>query len=86
MAVTATQIKNNANAHLGITKYSAGHKKIVDTYNSVKPLPVGCAVTYDDDWCDAFVTYIGIINKATELIGRECGVQLHKAIFQSMGI
>lgn len=86
MAITAKKIVTSANSHLGIVKYSSGHKKIVDTYNSVKPLPVGYAVTYDDDWCDAFVTYLGIINKATDLIGRECGVQRHKRIFQDMGI
>lgn len=86
MTITANQLVTSASSHLGIVKYSSGHKKIVDTYNSVKPLPVGYAVTYNDDWCDAFVTYIGIILNASDLIGRECGVQRHKKIFQNMGI
>lgn len=83
---TATKVKSSANSHIGIRKYSSGHKKIVDGYNSVTPRPVGYKVTYHDDWCDTFVTYIGDITGSSHLIGRECGVQRHIAIFKKLGI
>lgn len=43
-------------------------------------------MTYDDSWCDAFVTVIADRVGAAELIGRECGVQRHIELFKSMGI
>ena len=32
------------------------HKRIIDTYNSLKPLPRNYAVTYKDPWCAATVS------------------------------
>lgn len=86
MAVTAQKVLDEARKYLGVTKYSSGHKAMIDAYNRVSPRPVGYAVTYDDDWCDAFVTFVGDRAGASSLIGRECGVERHKNIFKSKGI
>lgn len=86
MAVTAKKVLDEARKHLGVTKYSTRHKSMIDAYNRVSPRPVGYAVKYADDWCDAFVTFIGDRAGASNLIGRECGVQRHKNIFKSKGI
>lgn len=83
---TAAIIKQTANDHIGIRKHSAGHKKIIDGYNAVSPRPMGYKVTYDDDWCDTFVSYIADLAKAAHLIGRECGVQRHIVIFKQLKI
>lgn len=43
-------------------------------------------MTYNDDWCDAFVTVVADRAGATSLIGRECGVERHKSIFKQKNI
>ena len=86
LVVNAETVLNTARKYMGVTKYSNGHKQIVDRYNAERPLPLGYAVKYDDDWCDCFVSTIGILSGASDLIGRECGVQRHINIFQQKGI
>ena len=83
---TVTQILNQARKYIGVAQGSATHKAIIDKYNSVKPLPVGYAVKYTDDWCDAFITTLAIETGAVDIIGRECGVQRHIDIFKAKGI
>lgn len=86
VAVTAKKILDVARGLIGATKYGATHKKLIDDYNKVTPRPMGYAVKYDDDWCDAFVTVVSDRVGATSLIGRECGVERHKSIFKQKNI
>ena len=65
---------------------SAEHQRLVNDYNSVRPLPVGYAVKNTDDWCDIFTTVIFQREGLSDLIGRECGVERHIHIFQRLGI
>lgn len=83
---TVTQILDKARGYLGVVQGDSRHKAIIDKYNSVKPLPVGYAVKYTDDWCDAFITTLAIETGAVDIIGRECGVQRHIDIFKQKGI
>ncbi|MGH1818000.1 CHAP domain-containing protein [Enterococcus casseliflavus] len=86
MSVSANTILTEARKYLGTVMGTTSHKNIVDKYNATKPLPVGYQVKYTDDWCDTFVSFIGIKTGATDLIGRECGVQRHIDFFKSKGI
>ena len=86
VTVTSKQVLDVARGLIGATKYGATHKKLIDDYNKVTPRPVGYAVKYDDDWCDAFVTVVADRAGATSLIGRECGVERHKSIFKQKNI
>lgn len=86
MAVKANAVINEAKKWLGSNKWGTNHKKIIDGYNAVRPLPRGYAVKYSDDWCDSFVSFVAIRTGATDLIGRECGVERHKDIFKQLGI
>lgn len=86
VTVTAKQVLDVARGLIGATKYGATHKKLINDYNKVTPRPVGYAVTYNDDWCDAFVTVVADRAGATNLIGRECGVERHKSIFKQKNI
>ncbi|MFN0604383.1 glucosaminidase domain-containing protein [Facklamia hominis] len=86
MAATASAVINEAKKWLGSNKWGTNHKKIIDGYNAVRPLPRGYAVKYSDDWCDSFVSFVAIRTGATDLIGRECGVERHKDIFKQLGI
>ena len=40
----------------GIREGSEEHKRIVDTYNRIRPLPNGYEVKYTDSWCAVFVS------------------------------
>ena len=75
-----------AAAMVGVRGGSAEHQRLVDDYNSVRPLPVGYAVKNTDDWCDIFTTVIFQREGLSDLIGRECGVERHIHIFQRLGI
>ena len=86
MTATASAVIQEAKKWLGSNKWGSNHKKIIDGYNAVRPLPRGYAVQYSDDWCDTFVSFVAIRTGATDLIGRECGVERHKDIFKEKGI
>ena len=73
-------------AMVGVKGGSAEHHRLVNDYNSVRPLPVGYAVKNSDDWCDIFTTVIFQREGLSDLIGRECGVERHIHIFQRLGI
>ena len=75
-----------ARKYMGVETGTREHKKIVDAYNSVDPKPVGYTATYDDDWCDIFVTTVFQQAGLSDLIGRECGVQRHIGIMENKGI
>ena len=71
---------------IGATTGSAMQKKIIDIYNSVKPIPVGYVMPYWDSWCDATISAAACVAGCDQLIGRECGVGRHIDIFRNMGI
>ena len=75
-----------AAAMVGVKGGSAEHHRLVNDYNSVRPLPVGYAVKNSDDWCDIFTTVIFQREGLSDLIGRECGVERHIHIFKRLGI
>ena len=75
-----------AAAMVGVKGGSAEHQRLVNDYNSIRPLPVGYAVKNTDDWCDIFTTVIFQREGLSDLIGRECGVERHIHIFQRLGI
>lgn len=74
---------NTAKAWEGCKESNGTHKQIIDLYNSVKPLPRGYAVQYNDAWCATFVSAVGIAAGLSAIILRECGcgkmIELYKA-------
>lgn len=84
--MNADKVINQAKKYIGVTRGSATHLQMVNKYNSVQPLPVGYVVKTTDDWCDVFVSFIGIELGISDLIGRECGVERHINIFEKLTI
>lgn len=83
---TAKQFLDVARKHVGVREGTDAHKAIINAYNASKPLAVGYAVKYTDDWCDAFVTVVAIQSGAVDIVGKECGVDRHIQIFKKLGI
>ena len=84
--INLNRVLDIARSYIGVETDSGEHKKIVDTYNSVDPKPVGYTANYQDDWCDIFVTTVYQQAGLSDLIGRECGVQRHIGIMEKKGI
>ena len=74
-----------AKAYLGCKESDGSHRKIIDIYNSHKPLAVGYAVQYTDSWCSAFVSAMSILCGLTDILPTECGCERHVELFKELG-
>lgn len=86
VGVTAQDVLNVMRSWLGYSEANGKFKKIIDLYNSHKPLARGYAVKYTDEWCDTTVSAAAIKAGAVDLIGTECGCEEHIKIFKTKGI
>ena len=84
--VTASKIIETAQGYIGYKESDGTHKKIIDEYNSHKPLARGYKVPYTAPWCDVFASVVAIKAGAVDLIGTECGCEEHIEIFKDLGI
>lgn len=86
MSCTRSKIVAQAQAWVGLKESDGSHKKIIDTYNSHKPLARSYKLQYTDSWCSGFASAVAIACGATDIIPTEVGCQKHIALFQKMGI
>ena len=57
-----------AQGWLGCKESNGSHKKIIDLYNSHKPLARGYPVKYTDAWCSTFASAVAIKAGLTDII------------------
>ena len=79
------QIVKIAVGWLGCNEADGSHKKIIDVYNSHKPLARGYAVKYGDEWCSTFASAVAIEARMTSIIPTECGCEKHVQLFKKLG-
>lgn len=79
-------IVSEAISHVGVKEGTVLHHKIIDRYNSRKPLPRGYAVKYTDAWCATFISYLAIVMGYTDIIPVECGCPQMITQAKQMGI
>ena len=79
-------VANKAKSYKGCNEADGSHKKIIDLYNSHKPLARGYAVKYTDAWCATFVSAVAIAMGYTEIITTECGCEEFVKLAKAMGI
>ena len=72
MAKTVNTILDIARGWLGCKESDGSHRKIIDVYNSHKPLARGYKVKYTDSWCATFVSACAIKAGYTDIIPLEC--------------
>lgn len=58
------RMEDIASTFYGAYQGDKKHKKIIDGYNSIRPLPRGYMMKYTDAWCAAFVSYIAKLSGA----------------------
>ena len=57
----------------------SGHQKIIDVYNSQKPLPRGYKLKSNDHWCAATVTAVFLMNGGCDFAECSCPRMIDKA-------
>lgn len=79
------EVVQTAQEYLGAQESNGSHTRIIDLYNSHKPLAMGYQVQYTDSWCSTFVSAVAIQCGLTEIIPTECGCERHIGLFRQMG-
>ena len=79
------KIVKTAAGYLGCKEADGSHRKIIDLYNSHKPLAGNYAVKYTDAWCSTFASAVAIAAKMTDIIPTECGCERHIELFKKLG-
>lgn len=74
-----------AQGWVGCRESNGSHKKIIDIYNSHKPLARGYPVKYTDQWCSTFASAVAIKAGLTDIIPTECGCEKHIQLFKELG-
>ena len=85
MSYSRTKVVEQAKAWLGYNESDGSHKKIIDVYNSHRPLARGYAVKYTDAWCATFVSAVAIKLGYTAIIPTECGCPKMITLFKNIG-
>ena len=86
MSCTRTQIVKQMQEWVGLKESNGSHKKIIDIYNTIKPLPVGYKLKYTDAWCAGTVSAAAQVCKATDIVPCECSCPRMITLAQKMGI
>lgn len=74
-----------AQSYIGCNERDGSHRKIIDLYNSHKPLARGYAMKYTDAWCSTFASAVAIAAGLTDIIPTECGCEKHIQLFAAKG-
>ena len=74
-----------AKAWLGCNEADGSHRKIVDLYNSHKPLARGYKLQYSDAWCAGFVSAVAIKCGLTDIMPTEVGVGNMIDLYRRLG-
>ena len=69
MSCTRTEIVKQAQAWIGWNEADGSHKKIIDIYNTLQPLPRGYKLSYTDPWCAGMISALAAACKALLLLG-----------------
>lgn len=66
------QVVDKFKEYKGAQKGGTKHKYLIDTYNSITPLPAGYKMSYTDAWCAATVSAIGYLCGLQDYVYPEC--------------
>ena len=87
--MTETQLREKvvatAKAWIGYNEADGSHRKIVDVYNSHRPLARGYALKYTDAWCAGFVSAVAIKLCLTDIMPTEVGVGNMIDLYRRLG-
>lgn len=76
------RIVNRVRGWIGYSESNGKHKIIVNTYNNIKPLPVGYKLKPNDAWCAATVSAAAWEEGLTNIVFPECSCPRMITLFQ----
>ena len=85
MAIYRSAIVKQAQSWLGRKESDGSFKVIIDTYNSIVPLPRGYKLSYKDAWCAGFVSAVSKVCGALSIIPAECSCNRMITLFKNLG-
>lgn len=80
-----SKVVATAQKYLGFKESDGSHKKIIDLYNSHKPLARGYKVRYTDEWCATYTSAIGIECGLTDIMPCECSCSKLINLYTKLG-
>lgn len=86
MGKYASTLIAQAKTWIGCNEADGSHKKIIDVYNSHKPLARGYAVKYTDAWCATFVSACAIATGMTNIVPTECACEPYVNLLKAKGV
>ena len=90
MSMTEQQLRKKyvdyAITYLGCKESDGSHKKIIDLYNSHKPLAHGYKMKYTDAWCACYVSAMAIGCGLEDIIPLEVSCGRYITLAKNMGI
>lgn len=86
MSCTRKAFVSQMQAWVGVKESDGSHKKIIDIYNTIKPLPVGYKLKYSDAWCAGAVSAAAQVCGAADIVPCECSCPRMITLAQKMGI
>ena len=79
------KVVSTALAWLGTREYDAEHQKMLDIYNSQRPLPRGTRMLASWPWCAAFVSTVSLQLGLRDIMPTECGCPSMVRLYQELG-
>lgn len=79
------KVVSTAKSYIGCKESDGSFKKIIDLYNSHKPLARGYKVKYTDEWCATFVSAVSIACGITDIMPTECSCSKMIDLYKSIG-
>jgi hypothetical protein len=70
---------------VGYKESDGSHKKIIDIYNSRKPLPRNYPVKYTDPWCATTISSAAIVSELADVVPIECSCAQMIELFKKLG-
>lgn len=86
MSCTRNEIVKQAQGLVGLRESNGSHKKIIDLYNTIRPLPRGYKMPYTAEWCAATMGALAVVCGATDIIPLECSCSKMIELAKAMGI
>ena len=74
-----------ARSLVGLKESDGSHRRVIDAYNSIRPLPRGYQMGDTDPWCAAFVSAVGQLCGLTALLLPECSCPAMTALYRKAG-
>ena len=82
---TRNKVVEKAKSYIGCKEADGSFKKIIDLYNSHKPLARGYKVKYTDEWCATFVSAVSIACGLTDIMPTECSCTKMIELYKKLG-